>query len=393
MENPRRPLRTGRGGPRPAALLGALAAAAFAACAPDALRPPPTHRVAAPLPSAGQPPRALPPIPADLRPDERAAVELFERTSPSVVYITTLAQRADWFGRPLGEVPQGTGTGFVWDDEGHVITNAHVIAVRGRSGIEVVTSDQSAYEAELVGGSASHDLAVLRIDAPSSALRPVTVGDSGALRVGQSVYAIGNPFGLSATLTTGIVSALGRRIEGLDGTPIEDVIQTDAAINTGNSGGPLLDGAGRLIGVNTQIASPSGASAGVGFAVPINTVSRVVPQIIETGGYTPPRLGVTMDGRGYLSRFVLGRLRAAGVLVVGVAPGSGAEDAGLRGTEVSSDGRQVTRVGDVIQAIDGEPVTSQGELRAVLDRYRPGDQVTVTFLRDGDTRDVAVTLS
>ena len=335
----------------------------------------------------------MPPIPADLRPDERATVELFERTSPSVVYITTLAQRADWFGRPLGEVPQGTGTGFVWDDEGHVITNAHVIAVRGRSGIEVVMSDQSAYEAELVGGSASHDLAVLRIDAPPSALRPVTVGDSGALRVGQSVYAIGNPFGLSATLTTGIVSALGRRIEGLDGTPIEDVIQTDAAINTGNSGGPLLDSAGRLIGVNTQIASPSGGSAGVGFAVPINTVRRVVPQIIETGEYTPPRLGVTMDGRGYLSRFVLGRLRAAGVLVVGVAPGSGAEEAGLRGTEVSSNGRQVTQVGDVIQAIDGEPVTSQGELRAVLDRYRPGDQVTVTFLRDGDTRDAAVTLS
>ena len=370
----------------------ALAIVEVPGCAPETPPAPPAHRVAAALPSAGQPPRALPPIPAHLRPDERATVELFERTSPSVVYITTLARRTDWFGRPMGgEVPQGTGTGFVWDDDGHVITNAHV--VRGAEAVEVVMSDQTSYDAEWVGGSASHDLAVLRIEAPSSALRPVTVADSDRLRVGQNVYAIGNPFGLSATLTTGIVSALGRRIEGLDGTPIEDVIQTDAAINTGNSGGPLLDSAGRLIGVNTQIASPSGASAGVGFAVPVNTVSRVVPQIIDTGEYTPPRLGIRMDARGYLSRFVLGQLRTAGVLVVGLERGTGAASAGLRGTELSRNGRRVTQVGDVIQAIDGEPIRSQGELRAVLDRYRAGDDVTVTILRDGDTLDVVVTLS
>ncbi len=369
-----------------------VAVVAVAACAPDMRPLAPAHRVAAPLPSAGQPRRPPPPIPADLRPDERATVELFERTSPSVVYITTLARRTDWFGRPMGgEVPQGTGTGFIWDDDGHVITNAHVVG--GADAIEVVTSDQTTYDAEWVGLSFSHDLAVLRIDAPAAALQPVSVGDSDRLRVGQSVYAIGNPFGLSATLTTGIVSALERRIEGLDGTPIEDVIQTDAAINTGNSGGPLLDSAGRLIGVNTQIASPSGASAGVGFAVPVNTVNRVVPQIIETGEYTPPRLGIRMDGRGYLSRFVLGRLRTAGVLVVGVDRGTGAADAGLRGTELSRNGRQVTQVGDVIQAIDGAPVMSQGELRAILDRYRPGDEVTVTILRDGDALDVVVTLS
>ena len=375
----------------PFAALSILPAIVAAACAPGPLPPPPAHRIAAPLPSAGQPQRALPPIPADLRPDERATVELFERTSPSVVYITTLARRTDWFGRPMGgEVPQGTGTGFVWDDEGHVITNAHV--VRGAEAVEVVMADQTTYDAEWVGGSASHDLAVLRIEAPA-ALRPVTIGASDRLRVGQRVYAIGNPFGLSATLTTGIVSALGRRIEGLDGTPIEDVIQTDAAINTGNSGGPLLDSGGRLIGVNTQIASPSGASAGVGFAVPVNTVSRVVPQIIDTGEYTPPRLGIRMDGRGYLSRYVLGRLRASGVLVVGTERGGGAAAAGLRGTELSRNGRQVTQVGDVIQAVDGERIRSQGELRAVLDRYSPGDDVTVTILRDGDTLDVVVPLS
>ena len=370
----------------------ALALAGFAACAPEGRPLPPAYRVAAPLPAAGQPQRDLPPIPDYLRPDERATVELFERTSPSVVYITTLARRTDWFGRPMGgEVPQGTGTGFIWDGDGHVITNAHVVG--GADSVEVVMADQTTHGAELVGLSFSHDLAVLRIDAPAAALQPIAVGDSDRLRVGQNVYAIGNPFGLSATLTTGIVSALDRRIEGLDGTPIEDVVQTDAAINTGNSGGPLLDSAGRMIGVNTQIASPSGASAGVGFAVPVNTVSRVVPQIIETGAYVPPRLGIRMDGRGYLSRFVLGRLRTAGVLVVGVERGTGAADAGLRGTEVSRNGRQVTQVGDIIQAVDGEAIRTQGELRAVLDRYQPGDDVTVTILRDGDTLDVVVTLS
>ena len=383
---------SGRAGRRGAALAIALAIVSATACTPEGRPLAPAQRVSAPLFPAAQPRRPLPPIPDYLRPDERATVELFERTSPSVVYINTLARRTDWFGRPMGgEVPQGTGTGFIWDADGHVITNAHVVG--GADSVEVVMADQTTHEAELVGLSFSHDLAVLRIDAPAAALQPITLGDSDRLRVGQNVYAIGNPFGLSATLTTGIVSALERRIEGLDRTPIEDVIQTDAAINTGNSGGPLLDSAGRMIGVNTQIASPSGASAGVGFAVPVNTVSRVVPQIIETGAYVPPRLGIRLDGRGYLSRYVLGSLRASGVLVVGVERGSGAADAGLRGTEVSRNGRQVTQVGDVIQAIDGEPVTSQGELRAVLDRYQPGDDVTVTILRDGDTLDVVVTLS
>ena len=392
MEEARHPCRTSGAAWRGAALSIVLVIVAVAACAPDRRPLAPAQRVGAPLLPAAQPRRPLPPIPSDLRPDERATVELFERTSPSVVYITTLARRTDWFGRPMGgEVPQGTGTGFIWDGDGHVITNAHVVG--GADSVEVVMADQTTYEAELVGLSFSHDLAVLRIDAPSAALQPIAVGDSDGLRVGQNVYAIGNPFGLSATLTTGIVSALERRIDGLDGTPIEDVIQTDAAINTGNSGGPLLDSAGRMIGVNTQIASPSGASAGVGFAVPVNTVSRVVPEIIDTGAYVPPRLGIRLDGRGYLSRFVLGRLRTAGVLVAGVERGSGAAEAGLRGTELSRNGRQVTQVGDVIQAIDGEPVRSQGELRAVLDRYQPGDDVTVTILRDGDTLEVVVTLS
>ena len=330
--------------------------------------------------AAGQTPtpadEAPPPTP--LRPEEQATVDLFERTRPSVVYITTLAQRADWFRGTVFEVPQGTGTGFVWDDEGHIITNFHVLA--DASSVEVVLDDQSTYDAEWVGGSASHDLAVLRIDAPREALHPVMMGNSDALLVGQNVYAIGNPFGLSATLTTGIVSALGRRINALDGTPIEDVIQSDAAINRGNSGGPLLDSAGRVIGVNTQIASPSGASAGVGFAVPISTVRRVVPQLIVAGEYTPPRLGIRAvdDGVGR-------RIGVEGVLIAAVEPGSGAADAGLRPIDVTRN--RIVSLGDVIQSIDGEPIRTLGELRAVLDRYQPGDEVIFSILRDGETED------
>ena len=352
-------------------------AVAGAACAPGA-----------PPPAAQAQVRAAPVAPAALRPDELAMVELFERTSPSVVYLTSLARRVDWFGRTVGrEVPRGTGTGFIWDDAGHVITNYHVIG--GADSIEVVLHDQMTYEADVVGISPSHDLAVLRIEVPPGTLRPVEIGDSEGLRVGQSVYAIGNPFGLSATLTTGIVSALGRRIEGVDGTPIENVIQTDAAINRGNSGGPLLNSAGRVIGVNTQIASPSGASHGVGFAVPVNTVLRVVPELIETGEYVPPQLGIEINYN--LNRNLLRRVGTSGVLVVDVKPGSGAAEAGLRGIDVERN--RLRRLGDIIQRIDGERIASPAEMRAVLDRYRVGDEVTVTILRDGAEREFVVRLS
>lgn len=365
-------LRTARACATAATLAAVLAGAA---CAPGT--PPPAARALI---------REAPPLPASLRPDELAMVELFERTSPSVVYLTSLARRVDWFGRTTAEVPRGTGTGFIWDDAGHVITNYHVIG--GADSVEVVLHDQMTYEAEPVGYSQSHDLAVLRIAAPPGTLRPVEIGDSEALRVGQSVYAIGNPFGLSATLTTGVVSALGRRIEGTDGTPIENVIQTDAAINRGNSGGPLLNSAGRLIGVNTQIASPSGASHGVGFAVPANTVLRVVPELIETGRYVPPQLGIEINYN--LNRSLL-RRGTTGVLVVDVTPGAGAAEAGLRGIEVERN--RLRRLGDVIQRIDGEAVRSPAEMRAVLDRYEVGDEVTVTFLRDGQEREAVVRLS
>jgi len=318
----------------------------------------------------------------DLRPDEQAIVELFENTSPSVVYISTVTRRRDLFGRSA-TVPQGTGTGFVWDDNGHIVTNFHVL--EDAASARVVMHDQTSYLADYVGGSPRHDLAVLRVDAPAQSLSQVELGDSDRVRVGQSVYAIGNPFGLSATLTTGIVSALNRQIEGLTSDIIEDVIQIDAAINPGNSGGPLLDSQGRLIGINSQIASPSGASAGVGFSVPVNTVKRVVPQLIANGEYTPARLGITTDRR--LNRVVADRLGVTGVLIDQVDPQSGAARSGLRGTEPNAN-----QLGDIILRIDGEPVPTDRDLRLVLDRYKPEDVVEVTISRDGATIEVTVPL-
>ncbi|MEE8129138.1 MAG: trypsin-like peptidase domain-containing protein, partial [Vicinamibacterales bacterium] len=256
--------------------------------------------------------------------------------------------------------------------------------VQGASSARVVMHDQTSYMATFVGGSSQHDLAVLRIDAPPETLRQVRLGDSDRLRVGQSVYAIGNPFGLSATLTSGIVSALNRQIQGLDGDIIEDVIQIDASINPGNSGGPLLDSRGRLVGINSQIASPSGASAGVGFAVPVNTVQRVVPQLIAHGEYTPARLGIRLaDER--TNRVVAQRYGVAGLLIFQVDRNSGAAGAGLRGTEPDA-------LGDIIVQINSEAVPTIADLRLILDRYQPGDEVSVTIIRDGETQNAVVTL-
>lgn len=360
--------------------LAGLAIIIALSCSTDSL-PAQTARRAADLAPRPATPRSGP-----LRPDEQFVVDLFEKAAPSVVYITTLAQRADFFTRAVYEVPQGTGTGFMWDTNGHIVTNFHVI--QGASGAQVVLHDQTTYDAELVGTSPQHDLAVLRIKAPSSALRPVIVGDSASLKVGQSAYAIGNPFGLSATLSTGTVSALGRHIESLAGPQIENVIQIDAAINPGNSGGPLYDSAGRVIGVNTAIASPSGASAGIGFAVPVDTVRRVVPQVIAKGEYTPPRLGVETNPG--IEAAVLGRLRTTGVVFWNVSPGSGAAQAGLQPSTIRGN-RLIP--GDIIQKIDGEEVRNSFELQTVLDRYQPGDVVTVTILREGRTREMKVQLS
>ncbi len=244
--------------------------------------------------------------------------------SPSVVYLTSLALKRDIFSLNLFEIPHGAGSGFVWDQDGHIITNFHVI--QEASGARVTLADHSVWDAQLVGTAPDQDLAVLYINAPKHQLKPIAIGTSGDLQVGQKVFAIGNPFGLDQTLTTGIISALGREINAVTGRTISGVIQTDAAINPGNSGGPLLDSAGRLIGVNTAIYSPSGVSTGIGFAVPVDTVNRVVPQLIRHGRIIRPGLGVRIADDATARRFGL-----QGVLIIQVEKGSAAETAGLRG--------------------------------------------------------------
>jgi len=321
--------------------------------------------------------------------DERQTISLFETAAPSVAFITTQVRQIDYWTRNVFEVPRGTGSGFLWDDQGHVVTNFHVIQdVARRSGSAKVTLGDDDFEATLVGFAQDQDLAVLRIDAPHERLVPIRIGTSRDLRVGQKVNAIGNPFGLDYTLTTGIVSALGRTIQAVTGATIFDVIQTDAAINPGNSGGPLLDSGGRLIGVNTAIASPSGASAGIGFAVPVDTVSWIVPELISYGQVVRPMLGVRLDDR--LSGAVTRRLGVEGVLIRDAPPGGGAREAGLEGTEITRRGRVVP--GHIIQKIDGKEVSSQADLRGRLGSYRPGDTVTLTVWRDGEASEVQVRL-
>jgi S1-C subfamily serine protease len=328
-------------------------------------------------------PRAITPRGA-LAADEQAHIDIFRRSSPSVVHITTLETQRDFFSRNVQQVPRGTGTGFVWDETGHVVTNYHVI--QGASGARVTLADQSSFRAQLVGAFPDRDLAVLKIDAPRDKLPPLAMGTSRDLQVGQRVYAIGNPFGLDQTLTLGIVSALNREIESFNGRTIRGVVQTDAAINPGNSGGPLLDSAGRLIGVNTQIASPSGASAGIGFAIPVDEVNRIVPRLIRDGRFVRPALGVTA-GPATLQR-TLGLPR--GVAIVQVAPGSPAARAGLRAFRRGADGEVVA--GDVITAVNDEAVADLDDMLTLLERRNAGDTVQLSVWRAGQTRKQAVTL-
>ncbi|MFQ6548381.1 S1C family serine protease [Aestuariibius sp. 2305UL40-4] len=322
----------------------------------------------------------------DLAASEQVTIDLFEQAQESVVFIATSAQARDPFRRRSVEVPRGTGSGFVWDDRGHVVTNAHVI--EGASGATVRLADGRAFPASLVGMDPSNDLAVLRLDVPGARPPALPVGRSSDLLVGQSVFAIGNPFGLDLTLTTGVVSALERELPLDRGRVIDGLIQTDAAINPGNSGGPLLDSAGRLIGVNTAIFSPSGASAGIGFAVPVDTVNRVVPQLIARGTYRPPVIGVRVDPR---ADAMAARRGLSGALVLAVDPGSPAARAGLEPVRMLQDGTMVPR--DRIVAVDGLDVTDSDGLRAALDNYDVGDAVTLRVARDGTTREITLSLA
>ena len=322
----------------------------------------------------------------DLAADEQATIALFKQAGPSVVFITTLAERFDYRTRNVFEVPQGTGSGFIWDDAGDIVTNFHV--VRGASSARVTLSDRTAYTAELVGAAPENDLAVLRINAPKGKLHPIVIGKSSDLQVGQKVFAIGDPFGLDQTLTSGIVSALGRTIASVANTPIEDVIQTDAAINPGNSGGPLLDSAGRLIGVNTAIYSPSGAYAGIGFAIPVDNVNRVVPELIAHGKVVRPSLGAVMVDS--IGDPITRELEVNGVLLLAVQPGSPAANAGLRGTQRLEDGTIVP--GDVIQQIDGHAVNSANDVYAQIQKHKTGDSVKLSIWRARKNLDVNVQL-
>lgn len=336
-------------------------------------------------------PRAITPR-GDLAADEKTSVELFANASPSVVYVQSVQlveRRRGLFTREVFEIPEGTGTGFIWDELGHIVTNFHVVepGMRRNTELKVILADRSSWDAKVVGVEPDRDLAVLKIDAPAARLRPIPVGTSGDLQVGQKVFAIGNPFGFDQTLTTGIVSATGRTITARNGRTIEGVIQTDAAINPGNSGGPLLDSAGRLIGVNTMIYSPSGASVGIGFAVPVDIVNEIVPQLIRHGRVVRPLLGIEVVDAGIARQLGVTR----GVLIGGVAEGGGAERAGLEGTYRLGDGSIV--LGDVIVGIDDREINDYNDLRNVLDSKRAGDTVKVTVVRDGRVRTAQVKLT
>ena len=309
----------------------------------------------------------------DLSDDEKSTIQLFRETSPSVVHITTLTQGRDPLSFRALDVPDGTGTGFVYDDAGHIVTNFHVIQ-KARSA-RIMLADNSTWEATLVGYVRDKDLAVLKIKAPPARLKKVAIGESAGLQVGQKVFAIGSPFGLDQTLTTGVISGLGREIESVGGGMITGVIQTDAAINPGNSGGPLLDSAGRLIGVNTMIVSPSGAFSGVGFAVPVDTVNQSVPELIRLGVIERGTLGVQLLEDGMARRLGV----RGGALVNRVFEKSGAEAAGILSTYRDIDG--TIHLGDILVEVAGRGVTGSSDIPRALDGKKAGEEITVVVVR------------
>jgi len=307
--------------------------------------------------------------------DERNTMEIYEKASPAVVFVTSKALQRSFFSLNVQEIPRGSGTGFVWDESGLIVTNFHVIAQAHR--LTVTFQDQSEHDATVVGVAPEKDLAVLRIEDPPDNLVTLPLGDSSELSVGRKVIAIGNPFGLDTTLTTGVISALGREINAASNRKIRGVIQTDAAINPGNSGGPLLNSLGQLVGVNTAIFSPSGASAGIGFAIPVNTVTEVVPQLIAYGRILRPTAGLELASDRWIRHY-----RIDGLPVVRVYPGLPASRAGLRGAYRNNNGDIV--LGDIITHVDGVPMQRNDDYLSLLERRKPGDTITIRTRR-GDS--------
>jgi S1-C subfamily serine protease len=382
-------------------IFGALTLLVVAACRrdggdPSSTRPLDTTVPAVPvpfgdsssaLPSVAPPPP--PPVPlveeGRLRTeDERNTTAIFRAAAPSTVFVTQLRVLVDQFQRTATEVPAGSGSGFAWDDAGTIVTNFHV--VQGARALTVTLSSQKTYPARVIGVEPRKDIAVIKIDVPPRTLAPLHVVDPRVpLEVGQKTIAIGNPFGLDHTLTTGVISALGRQMEGIGGVTIRDMIQTDAAINPGNSGGPLLDSSGMLIGMNTMIFSKSGSSAGIGFAVPARVIARIVPQIINTGHAEELGFGIEVDPGQRGER----RLGLKGVLVVSVVKGSQAEAAGLRGLSRTPDG---IALGDIVVGIGDAPVNGYDDFYNTLDEHHAGEEVDVKLLRAGRVVTVRLTL-
>lgn len=307
---------------------------------------------------------------------EMSTISIFENAAPSVCFINTSNLEMNYWTRDVMEIPRGSGSGFIWDKEGHIVTNYHVI--KGADKAMVTLSDQRTYKADVVGIAPDKDLAVLRINFIGEELSPLPLGNSENLKVGQSVFAIGNPFGLDHTLTTGIISALGREINSQSSIPIRDVIQTDAAINPGNSGGPLLDSSGKLIGVNTAIYSPSGAYAGIGFSIPVDVIKYAVPDLIQFGAIKRPVLGVELLTNPQMVK----RLNIKGALVVNVTKGGGAEEVGIIGTRRDRNGD--ISWGDIIIGINEEKIESNSDLVYALEKFKAGDMVRVKLLRKNE---------
>ncbi|MAZ87477.1 MAG: 2-alkenal reductase [Cellvibrionaceae bacterium] len=316
--------------------------------------------------------------------DEKNTIQVFQHASPSVVYVTNQAMVRDRYSYDVRTVPRGTGTGVIWSNDGYIITNYHVID--GASQITITLQDQSSWPAKVVGIAPSKDLAVLQIKAPVNKLPALPLGNSNQLIVGHKVLAIGNPFGLDTTLTVGVVSALEREIQSSNQRTIRNVIQTDAAINPGNSGGPLINSRGELIGINTAIYSPSGASVGIGFAIPINTVKHIVPNLIANGRLQRPSLGVEIGPSHWAQRYGL-----KGVPILKVGRGTPAEKAGLQGVRRNQWGSVV--LGDVIIGLGAEVVENYDDLLSALEKYKPGQQVKVDFVRDGKVRQTRLALA
>ncbi|MCL2778750.1 MAG: trypsin-like peptidase domain-containing protein [Polyangiaceae bacterium] len=366
------------------ALMTCAAVGSMLAChrkvlpAPDAANAPTANAQPALSASASALPVA-PPLSSAVRiEDERNTIAIFRAAAASTVFVTQTRRIIDFF-QGEQDVPVGSGSGFVWDTEGYIVTNYHV--VDGAQSISVMLNDQQVFEAQLVGVEKRKDIAVLKITAPNKLLVPVHLAKGNELEVGQKAIAIGNPFGLDHTLTTGVISALGRQVQGAGGVTIRDMIQTDAAINPGNSGGPLLDSQGQLIGMNTMIFSKSGTSAGIGFAVPVTTMARIVPQIIKTGRAEQVGIGIVADPLQKIER----RLGMKGVIVLQVAAGTPAAQAGMQGLTRT---RQGIFLGDVIVGIDDKRIEDFDDLYTVLDAHKPDDIVKVHIQRRTEILDV-----